>query len=139
MCEECRTGICEIFDNLAREYFRDFPPTDETIQKFLNEFPLMASEYRRRKYMPMDVENAPKSAATETEFSKMADAADGIGMKRMEFLTELSSRSGFGDAIMAWAKGKIPNGLARKIILTNVEDVLRERGAKPEMSMQLAA
>ena len=139
MCEECRTGICEIFDNLAREYFRDFPLTRQSIEAFLGDLPEMFREYRRRKYIPMDVENAPRSAATETEFSKMADKADGIGMSRMEFLTELSSRSGFGEAIMAWAKGKIPNGLARKIILTNVEDILLERGAKPKMSMQLAA
>ena len=124
MCQECRTGICAMFDAMVRDYFREF---------------WSAEEEGRPKYMPLDVRNAPESAATKTGFADMASAADGIGLTRMEFLAELSKRSGFGEAIMGWAKGKIPNGLARKIILTCAEDILKERGARPEMSMQQAA
>jgi hypothetical protein len=134
MCEECRTGICALFDGLVRGYFTEFRP--ELLPR-PGEFDL--SEKKRPKYMPADVGNAPESAATKDGFSKMADAADGIGFTRMEFLTELSNRSGYGEWIMKWAGGEIPNGIVRKIILTCAEDVLKEHGARPEMSMKLAA
>ena len=126
MCSTCETMICAMFDRLAADYFRSFPPVER-------------DEHRRPKYMPADVSNAAESAASKNGFSEMADAADGIGMTRMAFLTELSQRTGFGDAVMGWATGKIPNGLVRKIILTAAEDILRERGASPEYRMAEAA
>jgi len=129
MCKSCITGICAFFDALVADYHRDFPPAPAHDEE----------RVRRPKYMPMDVSNAPESAASKDGFNNMALAADGIGMSRMEFLTGLSQRCGFGAAIMGWAQGKIPNGLARKVILTAAEEILRENGAQPKRTMQDAA
>lgn len=124
MCEECRTQICAMVDALISDYFRDFP------QECVSE------ETHRPKYIPMDVRNAPKAATNENAFKDMVDAADGIGYTSGEFMGELAKRSGFKDHVHGWAmKGKIPNGLARKIILTCAEEMIRERGARPALTL----
>ena len=105
------------------DYYRDFP-----VQ-------LGDDEVKRKKYMPMDVRNAPKSAQTMNGFNEMVQAATGIGYQPGEFMNELAKRSGFKDHVHNWARGKIPNGLARKIILTCAEEMIRERGAQPQMSL----
>lgn len=129
MCEECRTMICAMFDALVLDYFREFPPRPQSLE-----------EARRSKYIQMDVRNAPKSAQTTTGFKEMVEAATGIGYTPGEFMAELAKKSGFKDHVHNWARGKIPNGLARKIILTCAEEMIREAGAKPTMSLlQIAA
>ena len=127
MCQECKTDICVMFDNLVRDYHRDFPSE------------LRDDEERRKKYMPMDVSNTPKSAQTHSGFNDMIQAATGIGYTPGEFMNKLAKKSGFKDHVHSWARGTIPNGLARKIILTCAEDMLRKRGARPEMSLLEAA
>ena len=116
-----------MFDNLVRDYHRDFPSE------------LRDDEERRKKYMPMDVSNTPKSAQTHSGFNDMIQAATGIGYTPGEFMNKLAKKSGFKDHVHSWARGTIPNGLARKIILTCAEDMLRKRGARPEMSLLEAA
>jgi hypothetical protein len=121
------TDICAVFDALAARYYRDFPVVT-------NE-----NEYRRKKYMPMDVSNAPRAADGFDTLKSLIDRAPGIGFEPWEFKTELAKRSGFGEQIEAWAnQDKVPNGLARKIILSCAEDILLERGARPQLSLKAA-
>ncbi len=89
--------------------------------------------------MPLDISDAVESAANADRFKDMAEAAVGIGYEPGEFLAELAKRSGFKEHVHGWARGKIPNGLACKIILTQAEIMIRERGASPEESMREAA
>src|SRR3989344_113984 len=105
-------------------YWRDHPPVREDDEK-----------HKRPKYMQMDVRNAPKAAAEFETLAELIKRAPGIGFKPWEFKTELATRTQMGDVIEAWAnQNKIPNGLARKIILSAAEDILLERGAKPQYS-----
>lgn len=127
MCDTCETLICAAFDALVVDYYRDHPPAFES------------EEERRLKYMPMDVRNAPKSAQTTNGFNDMVEASTGIGYTPGEFMNELTKRSGFVEQVPNWARGKIPNGLARKIILTCAELIIRERDAQPTMSLLEAA
>lgn len=127
MCTQCVTDICAVFDALVADYFREFPPAFEE------------AGHRRPKYMPMDVGNAPHSAADFGTLKELIDRAPGIGFKPWEFKTELAKRSGLGEQIEEWAnQGKVPNGLARKIILSCAEDVLLERGARPQLTLRAA-
>ena len=88
----------------------------------------------------MDVTNAPKAAAQFDTLKELIDRAPGIGFKGFEFKRLLAERTQLGEHIEAWAnQGKIPNGLARKMILSCAEDILRERGATPQYTMAQAA
>ncbi len=127
MCDTCETLICVLFDNLVRDYFRDFPEPQEAARAY------------RPTYMRLDVRNAAESAATKTGFKAMVEAAAGIEYDPGEFLAVLAEKSGFKDHVLNWARGIIPNGLARKVILTCAENIIRERGAQPTLSLQLAA
>jgi hypothetical protein len=127
MCNQCGANLCAIFDRLVADYFRDFPAASPE------------EERQRPKYIPMDVRNAPDSAGDFASLTKLVEHAPEIGLPRMTFLAELSERSGFGNAIQMWMREKVPNGLVRKIILSCAEQILREHGAMPTMSMQLAA
>lgn len=126
MCATCETLICVLFDNLVRDYFRDFPVPQEDVRA------------RRPTYMRLDVRNAEESAATKTGFKAMVEAATGIGYEPGEFLAVLAEKSGFKDHVHNWARGTIPNGLARKVILTCAENIIRERGAQPTLSLLAA-
>lgn len=128
MCDECLTDICVVLDALILSYWRDHPPVRE------------GEKHKRPKYMQMDVRNAPKAAAEFDTLKELIDRAPGIGFKPWEFKTELANRTKMGDVIEDWANhDKIPNGLARKIILSAAEDILRERGARPQHSLKEAA
>jgi len=128
MCTDCVTDICAVLDALILSYWRDHPPVQQN------------TEHRRPKYVPMDVTNAPKAAAQFDTLKELIDRAPGIGFKGFEFKKMLAERTGFGEHIEAWAnQGNIPNGLARKMILSCAEDILRERGAKPQYTMAQAA
>lgn len=124
MCEECRTGICAFFDALVDDYHRDFPPAIPRQEDLL-------TEAKRPKFMPMDVSNAKDSAATKNNFSQMVYASDEIGLRPVQFLTELFRRSGFSFTIVGWMDGAVPDSLGRLVILTAAEKVLRKRGARP--------
>lgn len=130
MCNACETAICAIFDALVAGYYRDFPPPMPRNHD---------GEHVRPKYMQMDVTDAPKVNANFESLAELIKRAPGIGFKPWEFKTELAKRSGFGEQIEAWAnQDKIPNGLARKIILSCAEDILLERGAQPRLSLKAA-
>ncbi len=126
MCDTCETLICMLFDALVSDYFRDFPEPQEDASR------------QRATYMRLDVRNAAESAATKTGFNAMVEAATGIGYDPGEFLAVLAEKSGFKDHVHNWARGTIPNGLARKIILTCAENIIRERGAQPTLSLLAA-
>ena len=125
MCTTCETLICAIFDRLVVQYFLEFPPTDD--------------ESRRPKYMPMDVRDAPNAATTVEDFTKMVEASTGIGYDPNEFMHELGRQTELPEQVANWARGKIPNGLARRMILTRAEMMIRERGAAPELTLLRAA
>lgn len=129
MCTDCVTDICAVFDAMILAYWRDHPPVRQDSDK-----------HRRPKYMQMDVRNAPKAAAEFETLAELIKRAPGIGFKPWEFKTELANRTQLGGVIEAWAnEDKIPNGMARKLILSAAEDILRERGAKPQYSFARAA
>lgn len=127
MCDICELSICLFFDMLVMEYYRDNPPVSAD------------EEVRRPRYMPMDVRNAPQAAQSANAFSDMVEAAEGIGYAAGEFLNELGRQTGLPEQVVNWARGRVPNGLARKIILTRAEMMIRERGARPELSFLEAA
>ncbi len=128
MCNDCVTDICAVLDALILSYWRDHPPTREN------------EGHKRPKYMQMDVRNAPKAAAEFDTLAELIRRAPGIGFKSWEFKTELAKRTRMGDVIEAWAnEDKVPNGLARKMILSAAEDILLERGARPQYSLKQAA
>jgi len=128
MCPTCVTDICAVLDAMILSYWHDHPPAREE------------DGHRRPKYMQMDVRNAPKAAAEFDTLAELIKRAPGIGFEPWEFKTELANRTKMGDVIEAWAnQNKIPNGLARKMILSAAEDILLERGAKPQHSLKQAA
>ena len=128
MCTDCITDICAVLDMLIISYWRDHPPLQKD------------NEHRRPKYVPMDVANAPKAAMELDTLKQLIERAPGIGFKGFEFKKLLAERTGLGEQIEAWAnQDKIPNGLARKMILSCAEDILRERGATPKYTMAKAA
>jgi hypothetical protein len=120
-----------MFDELASDYWRAFPR--QAPRNF------MEAEPKRSKYVQMDVRNAPKSAMKPKGLAELVEHADDLGITREAFLQELSDRSQYPGPIEEWLRGKIPNGLIRKIILGNVEDILREHGARPAYSFKMAA
>lgn len=124
MCDTCETAICLLFDRLVADYYRDTP----------RELP----ETQRPTYMRLDVRNAAESAATKTGFKEMVMAATGIGYDPGAFLNQLAEESGFKEHVHGWARGDIPNGLARKVILTRAEMIIRAAGAQPELSLLAA-
>ena len=129
MCTDCVTDICAVLDALILSYWRDHPPVRQDGKK-----------HKRPKYVQMDVTNAPKAAAQFDTLQELIKRAPGIGFKGFEFKKLLADRSGLGEHIEAWAnQDKIPNGMARKMILSCAEDIIRERGAKPKYSMAEAA
>lgn len=128
MCTDCVTDICAVLDALILSYWRDHPPAQEK------------DGHRRPKYVPMDVTNAPKAAAQFDTLQELIKRAPGIGFKGFEFKKLLADRTGLGEHIEAWAnQDKIPNGMARKMILSCAEEIVRERGAKPQYTMAKAA
>lgn len=130
MCTTCETEICAIFDELVAGYLRDFPPilaADERPSR------------RRPRYMPLDLSDPVESEASKHRFNDMVQASVGIGYDPGEFMNVLAERTGFGDQVRNWARGKLPNGLARKVILTCAETLIRERGASPTQSLLQAA
>ena len=126
MCIDCG-GICTVLSRMIGDYHREFPAASHDTEDW------------RPKYVPMDVQNAPKAAIDPAGLADMLEHVEGIGMSRLEFATELSRRSGLGEQVENWIHGRIPNGWARKLILINAEDIVREHGAHPVMSMQEAA
>lgn len=89
--------------------------------------------------IPLDVRNAPSAADGFNSLSQLIARAPGIHLSPEAFKQELAMRSGFGEAVEKWASAaKVPNGLARKIILTCAEEILRERGARPSLTLLAA-
>jgi len=128
MCTQCVTDICAVFDALVLSYWNDHPPVRDDTDRL------------RPKYMQMDVRNAPKAAAEFETLAELVARAPGIGLQPAELTAELAVRTQMGDVVDDWVcRGKIPNGLARKIILSAAEDILCERGAQPQYSLKQAA
>ena len=131
MCEDCGGRICALFDDLISDYWRTFP---RRAPKAFAEI-----EPKRSRYVPMDVRNTPKSANTQKGLSELVAHANDLGITSEEFLEDLVNRSQYPVPVQEWLQGKVPNGLIRKILLGNVEDILREHGARPVYSLRLAA
>lgn len=126
MCAVC-DGICPFFEALVAAYFRAVPHP-----------PAFEVETSRRTFMSMELPNAPDAATETRQFADLIDHADLIGMSPDEFRGEIATRSGLTEQVGKWAMGIMPNGWARKLILTNAEDIIRERGAHPELSLLAA-
>jgi hypothetical protein len=131
MCEDCGGRICALFDDLISDYWQTFP---RRAPKAFAEI-----EPKRSRYVPMDVRNTPRSAMKPLGLLQLVEHAGDLGITREEFLEDLVNRSQYSGPIQDWLQGKIPNGLIRKILLGNIEDILREHGARPVYSLKMAA
>lgn len=129
MCDTCETAICLLFDELVRDYYIDFPPR----------LPHREPSSSRPKYVSTEFSGTARAAASEERFGEMVQAATGIGYESGEFMAELGRLSGYKEHVHNWARGKVPNGLIRKIILTRAEMMIRERGAQPTLTLRQAA
>jgi hypothetical protein len=134
MCVECQTDICGFFDILVRAYFAGV-----ALQLNHGADELGAPRKRRPKYHVLNVSDKVRSEETKTAFAEMVARAPGIGLAPGAFIGMLAERSGFKKQVHEWAREKIPHGFAREVILAAAEDILRERGAKPEMTLKIAA
>lgn len=124
MCDECGAIICAIFDRMIAR-----------------ELSLLGADIgTHRGVHPTNVAKATGVSDTN-DFHRLVGQSMDIGLTPQEMETELIRRTGYPDAVSQWIKEKkIPCGLVRKIILTNVEAILRERGARPARSAkELAA
>lgn len=126
MCDTCEALICAPFNTLVSDYFRDHPHLAAEPEAY------------RSKFMPLDVRNAPKSATSTSAFKKLVAGATAIGYTPEEFLATLSSRSQFSEQVANWMEDRLPNGLARMVILTCAEKIIREAGAAPELTLLAA-
>ncbi len=119
MCTQC-DGICLMFGRLVLDLRRDSQPVQP--------------QSERRTFIPLElgrVHNVPHEYTSLGELIKMVP-------DRWNFKKELATRSGYGEVVEAWAKGWVPNGCVRKIILTCAEQILRENGAEPAVSLLAA-
>lgn len=119
--------ICSFFTPLVAGYFRatSHPPAFEV-------------ERGRRMFMAMDVTDAPDAATESRQFADFLEQAHRIKMTPEELHEAIASSCGFVEAVANWANGVVPNGWVRKIILTNAEMILNERGSYPELSLLAA-
>ncbi len=118
MCIACGAVICAIFDRMiVFELAR-----------------IVGNIGMQRSMHSTNIGRATGPSDTEI-FAEFIEHAAELGMTPQELETEISVRSGFAEHVSNWIQEKtIPNGLARKIILTNVEILLKERGAQPTRS-----
>lgn len=120
MCTRC-DGICLMFGRLVLDLQRDSQP--------------VRSAPERPTFIPLELgreHNVPHEYASLDDLIKLAP-------ERWNFKETLAARSGYGKVVEAWAnRDRIPNGCVRKIILTCAEQILRENGAKPEISLLAA-
>ncbi len=130
MCTTCETQICVIFDELVNSLMRDEP-------RIFRQVPAEAPT--RPKYLIMELSDRSATEAIEGRFNDLVNASTGIGYSPGEFMHELGERSGYQEQVRNWARGKVPNGWVRKIILTRAEMMIRERGAAPEQTLLIAA
>ena len=62
------------------------------------------------------------------ELSELLDRASSVNMTVQSMRDELAESSGFDKAARNWIMGRdIPNGLVRKIILSNARALLKEK------------
>ncbi len=126
MCEDCG-GICARLDAMIDEYL-------ELMGKYESGF---SAGYRSR-FHSTNVKGIT-GAADVTSLKALVEEAACIGMTSQALEVELSKRTGFKEAVSLWIREeKTPNGLVRKIILTNAEAILHECGAVPELSLAMA-
>ncbi len=121
MCDHCGAVICTIFDRMiAREI------------AFLQAIAHL-SESRRPTYYSLEIGTTGRHDTDK--LSDLVAQAKDIGLSPNEMEQELCRRTKMLEPVRGWIAGRfVPNGLARKIILTNVEQILTERGARPERS-----
>ena len=128
MCEDCG-GICAIFDRMFREY------AEEVLGQSYD-----FSEGYKSKFHSTNVKGitGTDGKADSTNLAELIEQAACIGMTPQELETELAKRSGFGEAATLWIKEqKVPCGMVRKMLLQNVEAIIREHGARPQHSMEM--
>ncbi len=117
MCEDCG-GICAVLDRMIDEYLR-----------------MVDGGRHRRFFHPMEIPGK-NSATDSTTLSQFVEQAACIDMTPQELEAELVKRSGFAESVQGWLQEKrVPNGMIRKIILTNAEMIIRERGARPRLTL----
>ncbi len=118
MCIDCG-GICAVLDRMIDEY----------LSSGHEEGP------GRRFFHPTSVPGQTGPEDT-TALSDLIEQAACIGMTPQQLEDELISCSGFAEPVANWVREqKVPNGMVRKIILTNAEMIIRERGAQPSKSL----
>lgn len=120
MCTSCG-GICAIVDRMIAEYRRQV--TQE------------AESSHRRYFHPTEASGMSGGEDT-TSLAKLVEEAACIGMTPQELENQLKHDSGFAEPVAAWIQERqVPNGMVRKIILTNAERIIREYGAKPQLTL----
>lgn len=135
MCEDCG-GICAVLDRLILSHLAmtGQPTPEVSAEDYLN-----AGGTKRKYFHPTEYIGARSGDDTMSFFDFIEEAAR-IGMTPQQLETEIASRCGFPEAVSSWIREeKIPNGMVRKIILTNAEIVVRKHGAKPQMTLLEAA
>jgi hypothetical protein len=71
-----------------------------------------------------------------TQLSELLAEASCIDMTPEELGIAIKELTGYEAAIDGWIKeGKIPNGMMRRVILTNAETIIRERGLQPQKTL----
>lgn len=121
MCDHCGAVICAIFDRMI-----------------VRELAYLAAvahlrESRQPSYYSLEIGSTSRQDADK--LSDLTNQAKDTGMSSDEMEEELCRRTKMPDVVRKWIHQLfIPNGMARKIILTNVEALLKEKGARPERS-----
>ncbi|MCA9367957.1 hypothetical protein KC887_06895 [Candidatus Kaiserbacteria bacterium] len=122
MCDHCGAVICAIFDRMI-----------------MREVAFLAvaarfSEGYRPKYYSLNVAGIT-SGEDADRLSELVARAEDIGMDVVSLEAEICARTKMPEPVKMWIRDEqVPNGLVRKIILTNVEEILKERGAQPQRS-----
>ena len=81
-----------------------------------------------RRYIHSTTMIGSSVASDATELRELGKIAAERGIKPKTFEDELAARTGFEDSVRNWFQvGEAPNGLVRRIILSNAKDLIATR------------
>ena len=83
------------------------------------------TEKMPRRYIHSTAMSGATGATDTARLRDLVTRAARLGMTPQEFKEDLAVRTGFGDAVRSWFREEVaPNGLIRRIILNNAEDLV---------------
>lgn len=138
MCEDCG-GICAILDRMILEHVTMSGKPPEELRE-IGEMLDGVNREKSRYFHPTEYVGGSTSWDDTANLSDLVEQAACIDMTPQDLEDEIAKRCGFVEAVKSWIQEKkTPNGMIRLIILRNAELIIREHGARPQLTLLEAA